>query len=276
MTSKSTVDIQRNAYEQLYSKHQTTRREHQVDLVKSIQYLNEEVQTALREDKNTYEKAMEDYHQEFNIFKRIFTSAASEHQKQAVLPVKEIYHERKDLANKIVELLNETIAETNLIETRKYWNGSIAVVYNPLTGRAEWKQNWHGGIHGVFNPSTGIIEWQQEFHHGVYGVFNPKLNVVEWKNHFNGGIHGVYNPSTGIIEWKSSFHSGVGGVYNPLTGQVEWKTSLHGGVVGYFNSQTQQVEWLESTWHHGIALIHWDSNSKTYLTTASCGWFDNE
>ncbi len=64
---------------------------------------------------------------------------------------------------------------------RTNWSGSIAVVYNSITGRAEWKKNWHGGVHGVFNPLTGIIEWQEAPFSGIYGVFNPRLNIVEWK-----------------------------------------------------------------------------------------------
>ncbi|CAF2417115.1 unnamed protein product [Rotaria sp. Silwood2] len=92
---------------------------------------------------------------------------------------------------------------------------------------------------------------------------------------WHGGIHGVYNPSTSIIGWKSAFHSGVGGVYNPLTRQVEWKRCFHGSVVGYFDYNTQCVKWTEK-WHHGIALISWNPNAKTYLTTASCGWYDDD
>lgn len=272
---KSTLDIQCKTYEQLYSQHQTTRREHQSSLIKPLQDLNEEVQHCLAEDKNTYEKVKEEYHQDFNIFKRVFTSEASEREAQSVAPVKEIYHGRKDLGKKVLELLKEITQEANSIESRTHWNGSIAVVYNPITGRAEWKQNWHGGIHGVFNPSTGTIEWQQAFHTGVFGVFNPRSNMVEWKQNWHGGVHGVYNPSTGEIEWKSAFHAGVGGVYNPLTRQVEWKTAFNGGVVGYFNHEMQRVEWIDQ-WHHGIALILWDPASKTYLTTASSGWYGDE
>jgi hypothetical protein len=275
MSSESAINIQLDAYQQLYLQHQTTRREHQGILIEPLQRLNHDVQNALNKDKHAYEKAKETYHQEFNIVKRVFTTAASEHETQSVVPLKQIYHQRKDLAEKVLELLNETTFETNPIEMRTHWNGSIAVVYNPITGRSEWKQYWHGGVHGVFNPITGIIEWQEAFHTGIYGVFNPQLNIVEWKKQFNGGVHGVYNPSTGIIEWKTGFHTGVGGVYNPLKREVEWNTCFHGGVVGYYDYETQTVKWTEK-WHHGIALISWDPNTKTYLTTASCGWYDND
>lgn len=275
MSSESSIDNQITTYEQLYSQHQTTRREYQGILVEPLQNLNINVQNTLEKDKHAYENAKETHHQEFNILKRVFTHTASEQEKQFVLPLKQIYHQRKDLANKVLELLNETIAETATVETRTHWNGSIAVVYNPITGRAEWKQYWHGGVHGVFNPLTGIIEWQEAFHTGIYGVFNPQLNIIEWKKHFNGGVHGVYNPSTGVVEWKTGFHSGIGGVYNPLKEQVEWKTSMHGGVVGYYDYETQIVKWTEK-WHHGIALISWDPKAETYFTTASCGWYDNE
>ncbi|CAF0743105.1 unnamed protein product [Rotaria sp. Silwood1] len=275
MSSESTIDIQHDAYQELYSQHHTSRREHQGTLIESLQHLNTDVQHALSKDKHEFENAKETYHQQYNILKRTFTHAASEHEAQSVLPLKQIYHRRKDLAEKVLELLNETTLEAAPVEMRTYWNGSIAVVYNPITGRAEWKQYWHGGIHGLFNPITGIIEWEQAFHTGVYGVFNPQLKTIEWKKNFNGGIHGVYNPWTGIVEWKSEFHAGVGGVYNPLTKQVEWKTCWHGGVVGYFDYETQNVKWTEK-WRHGIALISWDTDANTYLTTASCGWYDND
>jgi len=275
MSSESSIDKQITAYQQLYSQHQTTRREQQAKLVEPLQRLNDDVQNALSESKYAYKKAQETYHQEFNVLKRVFTHTASEHEAQIVLPLKQIYHQRKDLAEKVLELLNETTLETTPVETRTHWNGSVAVVYNPITGRAEWKTYWHGGVHGVFNPLTGIIEWQQAFHTGIYGVFNPRLNIVEWKKHFHGGVHGVYNPSTGIVEWKTGFHTGIGGVYNPLKKQVEWKTHYNGGVVGYFDYETETVKWIEK-WHHGIALISWDPHAKTYLTTASCGWYDDE
>ncbi|CAF1436936.1 unnamed protein product [Adineta steineri] len=264
MSSKLT-DMQQSEYQQLYSRHQTTRREHQRDLIGPLQQLNINVQQSLTDAKNAYEKAKESYHQEFNVLKRVFTHTASEHETQLVTPLKEIYHQEKDLAKKVVELLDETTLETSPLETREYWNGSIAVVYNPITGRAEWKKYWHGGVFGVFNPLKGVIEWKEIYHHGVYGVFNPRLNTIEWNQNFSGGI----------VEWKSAFHSGVGGTYNPLTRQVEWKTCFHGSVVGYYDEETQTVKWIEK-WHHGLALILWNASTKTYSTTASCGWFDNE
>lgn len=275
MSSESSIDNQITTYEQLYSQHHTNRREHQGILIEPLQHLNENIQKSLDDDKYAFENAKETYHQEFNILKRVFTHTASEHETQFVSPLKQIYHRRKNLGKKVVELLNETAAETVPIETRTHWNGSIAVVYNPITGRAEWKQYWHGGVHGVFNPLTGMIEWQEAFHTGVYGVFNPRLNIIEWKKQYNGGVHGVYNPSTGVVEWKTSFNSGVGGVYNPLKEVVEWKTHFNGGVVGYYDHELQIVKWIEK-WHHGVALIVWDPCAKTYLTTASCGWYDNE
>ncbi|CAF0733197.1 unnamed protein product [Rotaria sordida] len=275
MSLESTTNIQLDTYQKLYSQHHTSRREHQGILIEPLQHLNNDVQNALNKAKHEYENAEEIYHQNFNILKRVFTHKASEEKTQSVLPLKHIYQQRKDLAKKVFELLNEITLEAGPVEMRTYWNGSIAVVYNPITGSTEWRKYWHGGIHGVFNPITGIIEWQQAFQTGVYGVFNPQLNIIEWKKYFHGGIHGVYNPSTGIIEWKSAFHSGVGGVYNPLRRQVEWETCFHGGVVGYFDYDTQSVQWTKK-FQHGIALISWDRNANTYLTTASCGWYDDD
>jgi len=269
MSTESTIDFQFDAYQELYFQHQTTRREHQELLLERLQRLNHDVNISLTDDKYKYENAKETFHQKFNVFKRVFMYSASTHNNDTVQLLKQIYHRRKDLAIKITDLLNETTLEIAPIEMRTHWNGSIAVAYNPITGRAEWKQYWHGGIHGVFNPVTRTIEWQDELHTGIYGVFNPNLNIVEWKKIFKGGVHGVYNPSTGTIEWQTSFHSGVGGVYNPLTRQIEWKTSYNGGVIGYFDYETQTVKWIEK-WHHGIALILWDATAKTYLTTASC------
>jgi hypothetical protein len=267
------IDLQYHVYQQLYFQHQTTRREHQEILLESLQHLSHDINNSLTNDKHAYENAKKIFHQKFNLFKRLLTPSAAKYKKSSIQPLKQIYQQRKDLAIKFIELVNETTHEINPFEMHTYWNGSIAVVYNPITGRTEWKQNWHGGIHGVFNPITRTIEWQDEFQTGVYGVFNPKLNIVEWKKLYKGGVHGVYNPSTDNIEWQTSFHSGIGGVYNPLTRQIEWKTSFNGGVVGYFDYETQTVKWIEK-WHHGIALILWNSNSNTYLTTSSCGWFD--
>jgi hypothetical protein len=275
MSFESAIDLQFHDYQQLFFQHQTTRREHQEILLESLKCLNHDVNNSLKNDKRAYENAKKLFHHKFNIFKRILTPAASKHKNSLVQPFKHIYHQRTDLATRVFELVDQTTLETLPFEMRTYWNGSIAVVYNPITGRAEWKQNWHGGIHGVFNPVTRTIEWQDEFQTGVYGVFNPKLNIVEWKKFYRGGVHGVYNPSTETIEWQISFHSGIGGVYNPLTREIEWKTSFNGGVVGYFDYETQTVKWIEK-WHHGIALIRWDSTMNTYLTTASCGWYDKK
>jgi hypothetical protein len=273
MSSESpSIDLQLHTYEQLYFQHQTTRREHQGVLLESLERLNHDVNSSLKNDKHAYEIVKNTFHQKFNVFQRVLTHAASRYKNDSIQPLKYIYDRRKDLAIKVNELLQETTLETTPVDIRTHWNGSIAVVYNPITGRAEWKQYWHGGIHGVFNPVTRSVEWQDELHAGIYGVFDPKLNIVEWKKFYKGGVHGVYNPSTNNVEWQTSFHSGIGGVYNPLTGQVEWKTSFNGGVVGYFDYETQTVKWIEK-WHHGIALIVWDSTVNTYLTTASCGWY---
>jgi hypothetical protein len=275
MSVESTIDIQIDIYQQLHFQQQNTRRENQKILLESLQRLNHDVNHSLTADKRAYKNAKEIFYQKFNVLQRVLTSAASRYKNSSVQPLKYIYHRRKDLATKVIELVNETTLETNPLEMRTHWNGSIAVVYNPITGRTEWKQKWHGGIHGVFNPITRTIEWEEEFHTGVYGVFNPKLNIVEWKKFYKGGVHGVYNPSKGMIEWRTSFDSGIGGVYNPLTREIEWKTSFKGGVVGYFDYETQTVKWIEK-WHHGIALILWDSTMNTYLTTASCGWYDDK
>jgi hypothetical protein len=275
MPIESTIDLQFDTYQKLYSQHETTRRENQGVLIDPLQRLQHDINKSLIDDKREYDYTKQEFYQKFNVFKRVFTQTASEYKNSSVEPIKYIYNRRKDLGTKITQLLNETTLETNPIEIRTHWNGSIAVVYNPITGRAEWKDYWHGGIHGVFNPITRTIEWQDAFHKGVYGVFNPKLNIVEWKNYFKGGAHGVYNPSTENIEWQTSFNSGIGGVYNPLTKQVEWKTSFNGGVVGYFDYETQTVKWMDK-WHHGIALIQWDSSINTYATTASCGWYGDD
>ncbi|CAF1143947.1 unnamed protein product [Rotaria sp. Silwood1] len=272
MSTESTIDLQYNTYQQLYFQHQTIRREHQGILLESLQNLKHNVNSCLIDDKRRYENAKETFYHKFNIFKRIFTHTASQYKNSSVVPLKQIYQQRKYLSTKVLQLFNETTFETSPIETRTHWNGSIAVVYNPITGRAEWKQYRHGAIHGVFNPITHTIEWEEGFQTGVYGVFNPKLNIVEWKKFYKGGVHGVYNPALDTIEWQTSFHSGIGGVYNPLTKEIEWKTSVYGGVVGYFDYETQTIKWIER-WHHGIALISWDSTTNNYITTASCGWY---
>ncbi len=275
MSIESTIDSQYDAYHQLSYEHEKTRREQQKELLEPLQRLSLDVNNALVNDKRTYENAKALFYQKFNLIKRVLTPAASKYKNSSLEPLKHLYHRRQDLASKVNELVNETTLESTSREVRTHWNGSIAVVYNPITGRAEWRQNWHGGIHGVFNPITRTVEWQDEVQTGVYGVFNPKLNIVEWKKFYQGGAHGVYNPSTGTIEWQTSFHSGIGGVYNPFTKQIEWKTCLKGGVVGYFDYESQTVKWIEK-WHHGLALIVWDSTLNTYLTTASCGWYGDQ
>ncbi|CAF1222549.1 unnamed protein product [Rotaria sordida] len=266
------IDLQFNTYQQLYFQHQTIRREHQIILLQSLQQLKTNVNNSLKDDKYKYENIKETYYHKFNIFKRIFTHTALQYRNSFVIPFEQIYQQRKYLSTKIIQLFNEITFETLSIEMRTHWNGSIAVVYNPITGRTEWKQYRHGGIHGVFNPITHTIEWEDGFQTGVYGVFNPKLNIVEWKKFYKGSVHGVYNPSIDTIEWQTSFHSGIGGVYNPLTKEIEWKTSFKGGIVGYFDYETQTIKWIEK-WHHGLALISWNSSMNSYLTTASCGWY---
>ncbi|CAF1000703.1 unnamed protein product [Adineta steineri] len=274
MSIESTFDSQIHTYQQLYFQHHNNRREDQKILLEPLEQLNYEIKTCLADDKRAYDTSKNIFYRKFNMFKRLFTHSASRYKQDSIQPLKQIYQQRKNLAIKVSELYHETTLETNPLEIRTHWNGSIAVVYNPVTGRAEWKQYWHGGIHGVFNPVTRTIEWQDELESGIFGIFNPKLNIVEWKKYHKGSCHGVYNPSIDDIEWQISFHSGIGGVYNPLTEQVEWKTSFNGGVVGYFDYETQTVKWIEK-WHHGIALIIWDSTMNTYLTTASCGWYNS-
>ncbi|CAF3719280.1 unnamed protein product [Rotaria socialis] len=146
MSAESSINIQLDAYQQLHAKHLTTRRENQRTFIQPLEHLNNDVQNILNVDKDAYENAKEAYHQEYNILKRVITHAASEHETKSVLPLKEIYHRRKDLAERVSTLLAETRLEAAPVETRTFWNGSIAVVYNPITGRAEWKQYWHGGI----------------------------------------------------------------------------------------------------------------------------------
>ncbi len=170
MSSTKLFNDQTAVYQQLYAQHQTTRRENQHTLVGPLKQLNNDVQTTLSEAKHAYGKATEAYNQEFNPLKRIFTASASAHEKQYVLPLKEIYDQQKDLAKKVEELLDETIRETAPIEIRTSWNGSIAVAYNPITGRAEWKENRYCGVHGVFNPTTGTIEWQEQTYSGVWSL----------------------------------------------------------------------------------------------------------
>lgn len=272
MSVESTIDLQADTYQQLFSQHENTRREHQLRILPAIEQLNNEVNHSTTEDKRAYDNAKETFRKKYNLFERMFTGASSRYKHSSVLPYEYVYRRRQDLSAKVTNLLNETILETTPMEVRSHWNGSIAVVYNPITGRAEWRENWHGGIHGVFNPATRTIEWRDEFRTGVYGVFNPKLNTVEWKTYFKGGVHGVYNHSNNTVEWKTSFNSGIGGVYNPLTGEVEWKTSFNGGVVGYFDHESQTIKWIDK-WHHGLALIIWDTKLNTYLTTSSCGWY---
>lgn len=271
----SSVDSQYETYEKFLVQHENTRREHQTEFIQPLEILSDSVKTSISTDKHAYQQAEQIYYAKYNLFKRLFTSEPSKYKDSSVRPLKYIYLRRRDLDKKLDDLLVEIKSESNPLEIRTSWNGSIAVVYNPQTGRAEWRENWHGGVHGAYNPHTRTIEWLDEARTGVYGVFNPKLNVIEWKKYFHGGVHGVYNPSSGEIEWKTSFHSGIGGVYNPLTEQVEWKTSYNGGVIGYFDDESQTVKWIEK-WHHGLALIHWSSLLNTYITTASCGWYGDK
>ena len=266
--------MQTIVYEQLHLQHQSTRREQQETLLVPLQRLADDISRALADDKRAYESVKEQFRGKFNLFQRRFTSSATNYQLHSINPLKRTYHQRKDLAIRIKELLEETTSELAPMEVRTEWNGSVAVAYDPTTGRAEWRQCRNGGIHGVYNPVTRKIEWEQEHHTGVYGVFNPLLNIVEWKKSFKGGVHGVYNPSRKSVEWHISFNSGVGGVYNPLTKQIEWKTSLKGGVIGYFDYETETVKWIEK-WHHGVAMILWDPTTSTYLTSASCGWYND-
>ena len=268
----SSFDLQAHAYRQLLFQHHDQRRQDQGILLDALDRLSRDVSYSLIDDKQAYDKAKGLFHRKYNRLQRIFTHSASRHRQNTLQPLKLIYHQRRELAWQISELLEETQSEANPLEVRTHWNGSIAVVYNPTTGRAEWRQSWHGGIHGVFNPVTDTVEWRDESHAGIYGVFNPKLNIVEWKKVCQGGVHGVYNPWIDDIEWQISFHSGIGGVYNPLTKEVEWRSAFKGGVVGYFDYESQTVKWIEK-WHHGLALIIWDETIHTYRTTSSSGWY---
>ena len=129
------------------------------------------------------------------IFKRIFTHTASEYETQSVLSLKEIYHQCKVLAARLNGLLNETTLEEDSVEMRTYWNRSITVVFNPNTGRVEWRK-WNDGIHSIFNPVAGTDEGQQAFKTGMHGVYNPSIGTIEWKISFQSAVGSVYNPST--------------------------------------------------------------------------------
>lgn len=268
------IESQLRTYDHLYAQHHRQRREQQNVLLPPLDQLHRDVRASLKDDKRAYEAVKETFHRKYNLLQRVFTHSATRYKEERAQPLKLIYQQRRALALKVTDLLEETEAESYPLEFRSHWNGAIAVVYDPITGRPEWRQSRRGSVHGAFNPVTRSIEWQEELHGGVYGVFNPKLNIVEWKRFAAGGVHGVYNPSTNDIEWQVSFHSGIGGAYNPLTQLVEWRTSFNGGVVGYFDHDTQTVKWIDK-WHHGIALISWDPVMSTYLTTASCGWYVN-
>ena len=266
------INQQIETYRQLHDDQQSTRRENQRRLIEPLEELKKDVYSALKTDKLTFETARDQFEKRYNRLQRLFAPSASKHRSLSVQPLKTLYDERHDLAVKVTDLLQQTLNECEPLEVRSRWNGSVAVVYDPRSGRAEWREYHHGGIHGVYNPQTRTIEWEEAFGTGIYGVFNPQLNFVEWKRAFQGGVHGVYNPALQTVEWHVSFHSGVAGVYNPLSREVEWKTSMRGGVVGYFDHQSQTVKWIEK-WHHGLALIVWDPHTQSYLTSSSCGWY---
>ena len=271
----SDIDSQTHAFHQLYAQHQSTRREYQQTLIESLENLKFDAEKSLANDRRTYEAAKIQFREKFTFIDRLLKSEPSNYYTTSIRPLKEKFQRRTNLVEKINVLYKETRDELNPMEIRSEWNGSVAVAFHPITGRAEWRTFRSGGIHGVYNPTTRSIEWESELHTGVYGVFNPQLNIVEWKKSLNGGVHGVYNPVKKTVEWFISFNSGVGGVFNPLTNEVEWKTSFKGGVIGYFDQQTETVKWIEK-WHHGLAMILWDPVNRTYLTTASCGWHNQE
>lgn len=269
------IDRQTEAYNHLDYQHHSTRRENQRILIEPLENLKLNVAQCLEDDRAKYQRAKGEYRSNYSFFERLLTSDASRYHKSSVDPLKSLY-ERRVLLMKKIDGLHEAITqELNPMEFRSEWNGSIAVVFNPESGRAEWRTYRSGGIHGVYDPIKKSVEWETSFHTGVYGVFNPQLNIVEWKRFYKGGVHGVYNPAKKIVEWFTSFNSGVGGVFNPLTEQVEWKTSFKGSVIGYFDRNTQVVNWIEK-WHHGLAMILWDPDKQSYSTTSSCGWFNDD
>ena len=120
----------------------------------------------------------------------------------------------------------------------------VAGVFNPATGKVEWKTHSFAGIAGVlYNPETKQIEWKQVSRGGVAGVYNPIKKRVEWKIRYNAGVAGVYNPIEKRVEWKIQYNAGVAGVFNPDKGVVEWKIQMCAGVAGHYNPLTKRVEW---------------------------------
>ena len=178
--------------------------------------------------------------------------------------------------NKIQQTLTETKKLLNLsnswnFETRQEWNGGIDVVYNPITGKTEWKKKWHHGVCGVFNPNTEQIEWKEKWNGDVCGVYNPVTKMVEWKEKWHYGIGGVWNPDKQEIEWMEEWNHGVCGVWNPIQHIVEWKTKWNGGIAGYFDENEGVVKWIDS-WHHGVCIIRYNSSTKLFDTSRGCCW----
>ena len=157
------IDMQSDTYEQFYSEHQSTRREHQHTFIKPLTSLKTDVEKSLADDKRLYDNARVDFQEKYHPIRRLFASSALKHKSSTLQPLKYLYRRRKDLAIKVNNLLQETLNESELIEIRTHWNGSIAVVYDPINGRTEWRECHHGGIHGVYNPHTRTIEWKVMF-----------------------------------------------------------------------------------------------------------------
>jgi hypothetical protein len=269
---QSTIDEQRRSLLTLYTKQLSTRREDQRSLIRQLHQLCTDIHADLLEDYSAYQQACRDYNGKFHLLLRFFMRAATRYDVRYVKPRRQILRQRQELANLVVNLLQETRLASDAVEIRQQWHGSIAVVYNAQTGQTEWRHCNHGSVHGVFNPITNEVEWQTALHSGIYGVFNPGVNRVEWQTYFEGGVHGVYHPSSGQVEWKTASQSGVGGVYNPTTNEIEWKTSFQGAVIGFYDHREGLVKWIEQ-WQHGLAMIYWDSSTNSYLVTSSSGWY---
>ncbi|MCC6747152.1 MAG: hypothetical protein IT371_05795 [Deltaproteobacteria bacterium] len=66
---------------------------------------------------------------------------------------------------------------------------SSASVYDPVERKVLHSDSgMHAGIGGVFNPATGKVEWRSASDAGFAGYYDPTQGAVQWKSEVNSGV----------------------------------------------------------------------------------------
>ena len=164
----------------------------------------------------------------------------------------------REIHERLFSLLQVVNGAAQPVEWRAH-PGSIAAVFNPATGRVEWRSSNTRCVAGVYNPVNRGIEWRESAA-AVFGVFHPASSEVVWRENAEGGICGVFNPIIGEIEWRLEEGAGVFGAFMADREAVIWKSVPASSVVAAWNRANMRWEWRDSR-EGGLACAYHDGTA---------------